>query len=90
MKNFSLMITEIVTPENESKVEYLKSIGFDVEDYDNTTVLVLDDYNSEIHLSDFEIGDSFENIQNGATWFSCCGDELDKDFMICPSCREHC
>ena len=21
---------------------------------------------------------------------SCCGDILDEDFMICPSCKEHC
>jgi len=21
---------------------------------------------------------------------SCCGDELDEDIMICPTCKEHC
>ena len=21
---------------------------------------------------------------------SCCGDELDQDYMICPTCLEHC
>ena len=33
--------------------------------------------------------DGYELDEDGNR-LSCCGDVLDPDFMICPSCKEHC
>jgi hypothetical protein len=48
------------------------------------------DYDYEIEFDEFEIGDTASSIENAANIYSCCGDILDKDYMICPSCKEHC
>ena len=32
---------------------------------------------------------SFEDIVEEADMYSCCGDVLDQDRMMCPSCKEH-
>ena len=29
-----------------------------------------------------------ETLDDAVLW-SCCGDEVNKDWMICPSCKEH-
>ena len=78
------------------KAEYLESLGFTEVDF-----IEVDGYDTEFHFEwygrpcsiyedEFEIGDSVSQIMSAATFYSCCGDPLDKDYMICPSCREHC
>ena len=47
-------------------------------------------YTYDISFQDFEIGDTIETINNTANIYSCCGDILDKDYMRCPTCQEHC
>ena len=75
----------------KQKLEYLHSIGLMVEDHDNINVA----FNScsefyDIDFDDFEIGDPAHKICERANQYSCCGDILDKDYMICPTCQEHC
>jgi hypothetical protein len=80
----------------EAKENYLRELGFtevdsiEVKGYDT-------EYNFEnngqfcaIFDDEFEVGDSISDIINASTFYSCCGDILDKDIMICPTCKEHC
>jgi hypothetical protein len=80
---------------NRQKVAYIESLGFEVQDYDDQglpgdTIFFSGDYDYEIEFDGFEIGDTSESICNSANIYSCCGDILDKDWMICPTCKEHC
>lgn len=78
------------------KAEYLDSLGFGVVDfievdgYDTEFYFEADGMSCSIYEDEFEVGDSVSQIMRAATFYSCCGDPLDKDIMICPSCREHC
>ena len=38
---------------------------------------------------DFVDSEGYELDQDGNR-YSCCGDILDPDIMMCPSCKEHC
>jgi len=80
---------------NQQKLDYLESLGFDIQSYDlgeqsyaSFTDKDLIDF--EISLDEFEVGDPMYMIYRQADQFSCCGDILDKDYMICPTCKEHC
>ena len=49
-----------------------------------------DDYDRYIEIKDEDIEEySFEDIVEEADMYSCCGDVLDQDRMMCPSCKEH-
>ena len=78
------------------KAEYLDSLGFGVVDfievdgYDTEFYFEADGMLCSIYEDEFEVGDSVSQIMRAATFYSCCGDPLEKDSMICPSCREHC
>jgi len=82
----------------ESKLKYIQSLQLDIEDYDFESTKHYpafiqfngDEGTYEIEFDEFDIGDSIETIQNGANLYSCCGDILDRDYMICPTCKEHC
>ena len=76
--------------ENKKKLEHLESFNVTIEDYDEKSVSFTDDYSYDIEFDDFEIGDNLSEIENQSNIYSCCGDILDKDYMICPSCKEHC
>ena len=82
------------TQEHKAKMEYLESLGIVIESFtlykDNAVVNFTDDYDYELSLDEFEIGDPAHSIYQRAEMYSCCGDVLDKDYMICPSCKEHC
>lgn len=80
------------------KIEYLRSLGFtevtyiSVEGYTTEYNYFDDNHNlyCSIYDNEFEVGDTLEDITYAATLYSCCGDILDKDLMICPTCKEHC
>lgn len=80
----------------KEKANYLNQLGFeDVETvevygYDTEYHFTDDNMNCSIYEDQFEIGDSVSEILRAATFYSCCGDQLDKDYMICRSCGEHC
>ncbi len=76
---------------NQPKVDYLNSIGL-ITDYvtEDGACFEWDGYNCDIDFAKFEVGDSIENITNVANLWSCCGYILDRDYMICPICKEHC
>ena len=81
---------DVITHIIPSKVEYLKSIGAEIHDSFGTEVLfTANGYDYGISFSDFEIGDSLETICQNADLYSCCGDIVDQDWMMCPSCKEH-
>lgn len=77
--------------EIQKKVDYLNSIGLPVDHNDDEMVYFDNDfYSCGIELENFDVGDSVEQIMNYADIYSCCGDVLDKDWMLCPTCKEHC
>ena len=89
--------TQIITgptPEQKEKLAYLESLGLTVESFTLNSGKCIanwsNDYDYEIDTDDFEISDTLQEIETYADVYSCCGDILDKDYMICPSCKEHC
>ena len=84
------------TEKNNQKVNYLASLGFT-----NIEVIEVYGYDTEYHFTndgeqcsifdvEFDIKDTAQAILSAAAFYSCCGDILDKDYMICPTCKEHC
>ena len=82
------------TQEQNEKLDYLESFGFLVESFtlnDGRCIASFTDgYDYEIDLDDFELNCSREKIFQVADIYSCCGDILDRDIMMCPTCKEHC
>jgi len=74
----------------KEKLNYLKGLGAEIEDFDNLEVgFKVDGYYYGIAFNDFEISDRLETICRSADLYSCCGDIVDQDWMMCPSCKEH-
>ena len=78
-----------MSTENQNKVQYLESLGFKVEGQYQDIISFSGDYNYDISTEDFEIGDTVNQIVKNADIISCCGDVVDQDYMMCPSCKEH-
>jgi hypothetical protein len=79
-----------ITTLNQQKLQYLKSLTtIEDYDYDHNYVQFEEDYMCTISFDDFEIGDNLSEIIENSDYYSCCGDILDKDFMMCPTCYEH-
>jgi len=79
--------------DNYQKTDYLKTLGASIQERSQYDVSFMDkcnDYEYVIQFSDFELNDTLEEIKNRADIYSCCGDILDRDLMICPTCKEHC
>ena len=78
------------------RTTYLESLGFTEVEYSSCpgdiTEYYFESYGRpcSIYEDEFEIGDSASQIMSAAEFYSCCGDPLDKDSMMCPSCKEHC
>jgi hypothetical protein len=81
---------------NLQKVAYLESLGIEVHDYDtkglptDTVAFSTSEGDFDIEFDCFDIGDTLVKICYVANQYSCCGDILDPDYMICPTCKEHC
>ena len=81
---------------NIQKVAYLESLGVEIQDYDtkdlpsSTVNFSTVDGDFEIVFDEFDTDTPLAKIQEMADQYSCCGDILDKDYMICPTCLEHC
>lgn len=43
----------------------------------------------DLTLHSVEIESDYEYDEEGHM-LSCCGDQLDPDIMLCPTCKEHC
>jgi hypothetical protein len=82
------------TQEQQDKLKYLESLGLSVDSYNlqngNCYATWSDDYEYRIDTDDFEIGDPLYKIEKYADIYSCCGDLLDRNYIMCPSCKEHC
>ncbi len=78
------------------RTTYLESLGFTEVEYVSCPADITEYYfeadgmSCSIYEDEFEVGDSVSQIMRAATFYSCCGDPLDKDYMMCPSCKEHC
>jgi hypothetical protein len=76
--------------DNSDKVAFIKSLGFtDVEDFGDT-IGFEGDCPMDIDVDDIKLTDTAKDIERKANKYSCCGDVLDDDYMICPTCKEHC
>ena len=72
------------------KLDYLKSIGAVIIESDDRGVSFnCFGYDYSIQFDEFEVGDDQETICQAADLYSCCGDIVDQDIMLCPSCKEH-
>ena len=78
--------------ENQAKVDYLKTLFTVTEVHadEGCSFETPDCYDAYILFEEFEVGDSSDDICRAAEYYSCCGDILDKDWMMCPTCYEHC
>ena len=80
----------------QAKESSLRELGFrevqtiQVNGYDTEYNFEDDGRPCAIFEREFEIGDTVGDILSAADFYSCCGDILDKDLMMCPSCKEHC
>ena len=72
------------------KLAYLQSLGILIDDEYNGIVGFNLDYQYELDLENIEIGDSIDDIIKVSRMLSCCGNYLDEDIMLCPTCHEHC
>jgi len=76
----------------ELKLEVVNNITFlnkngaeDVEYHDGEYNFYHDGY----FYSAQDIADNINETLEDAVLWSCCGDEVNKDWMMCPSCKEH-
>ena len=77
--------------ENQTKVDYLKTLFTVTEVQDEGCIFEAPDcYEAYILFEDFQVGDTSKDICSASEYYSCCGDVLDKDYMMCPTCYEHC
>lgn len=76
----------------EAAVEVLKGLGMEIVDFDDEKVeFNIDGNSATLEISEIEIGMTCEQVFDRCDLQSgCCGYPLNKDIMICPSCKEHC
>ena len=79
----------------KAKEQFLINTGFkdeNVSDYSLTpdSFMCLSLRDGEYIIYNFEGVETKDQFWKEVIQISCCGDELDKDIMICPSCKEHC
>lgn len=60
----------------------------DIEILHESVWFVRDGYECEIDILELDLED--KETLNEAVMYSCCGQPLDPDYMICPVCLEHC
>jgi hypothetical protein len=58
------------------KLDYLKALGVEIIDHDDTGVSFSTDYDYSIEWADFEIGESLATICRAADLYSYCGTPL--------------
>lgn len=76
--------------DNSEKVAFLQSLGFtDVED-NGDNISFEGDCQMSIDVEDIKLTDTNADIERKSDKYSCCGDILDEDYMLCPTCKEHC
>ncbi len=75
---------------NDILVMHLENLGFtDIED-NGDNISFEGDYQMSIDVDDISLTDTYAAIERKADKYSCCGDILDEDIMMCPTCKEHC
>lgn len=76
--------------EKQAQLEHLRSNGAYIEDHDTEEVSYhFDGYDYRISWDDFDVTDSMTRIKSSSDLYSCCGDVVDQDYMMCPTCKEH-
>lgn len=77
-----------MTP-SEHAIQRLKAFGFDEVEHDYDSIRFSDDGDRSILVMDaIKCSTPAEVIKESTLW-SCCGDEVDEDFRLCPTCKEH-
>lgn len=75
----------------EYAAEIIKSLGLVVDDHNDEQVFFnMDGYDCAIDVSEVESEMTIDQLHRRCEMYSCCGDVLDKDRMLCPTCKEHC
>lgn len=78
---------------------FIKRTGIKESQVEEFHIATIEDCNSYIqldidgqfiHLDEFTDINTLKEVLELGEFISCCGDLLDKDIMICPSCKEHC
>jgi len=74
------------------KADYLEGLGCEILDVRGELIdFKYEDYDYIVDSKIFNTVDTIKSILYWAEILSpCCGETLDKDRMICPSCKEHC
>lgn len=65
----------------------IKQMALCLKEYNSNLAAGMPDKLVDIY---FKLKDTEEDEEAEDELLSCCGDELDPDVMICPTCKEHC
>lgn len=68
----------------------LKKNGYSYIEFNSSEVVFEGDHYMTIKIDELLDCKNSIEIENKSEWYSCCGDVLDKDIPMCPSCKEWC
>lgn len=74
----------------EKLQEKLVELGFEFLSVAENEVEFQGDHYYVASVEDVETAESYAELENVAEWISCCGDVLDHDVPMCPTCKEWC
>ena len=87
MSNYEVgVFNKIVREKVRSGEDWDNELGISAE-FEN--VLYYDVVNAA-SIEEVETAESYAELEDVADWVSCCGDILDHDVPLCPSCKEWC
>ena len=74
-----------------AKINLLTNLGFTIKNSDTLAVVFSNKSGYEfcIRFDDFEDGESGDTIMENSDLYSpCCGEYVDRDYMVCDQCQE--
>ena len=85
------MIKSMIKNNRVKKAErVLKKNGYSYIEINKDEVVFEGDHYMTIEVDELLDCKSSRDIENKSEWYSCCGDVLDKDTPLCPTCKEWC
>jgi len=76
---------------SSAKINHLANSGFTIKNSDTLAVVFSNKSGYEfcIRFDDFEDGESGDTIMENSDLYSpCCGEYVDRDYMVCDQCQE--
>ena len=76
---------------SSAKINHLVNSGFTIKNSDTLAVVFSNKSGYEfcIRFDDFEDGESVDTImENSDLYSTCCGEYVDRDYMVCDQCQE--